>query len=172
MILSVAVLVGIAWVVHFAYGLYRHGNSASFSAPAIGLAVNNETGEEAYTALNLTNVMPGGNMYVGLTLANTGSSDLKYSMSATVSGDGSLASALQVGIAVITASSCSSSAYSAGTLLYSGARNLTRVAVSGEDLPPGSTEYLCFHVQMPWGLPNSLQGQSAAATLNFTAVQS
>jgi hypothetical protein len=169
MILGVAILVAIAWVAHVAFGMFRHVNSAALSNATVGLALNSPNGEDAYTDLSLSNVQPGADMYVGLTVANTGGSDFRYSMSSTASGDAKLARAVRIGIVVVASGGCGAAGYAAGVQVLRDAADLDRASIGVRALPASSSEYLCFHLRLPWGLPNSLQGQSAADTLNFTA---
>jgi hypothetical protein len=169
MILGVAILVAIAWVAHVAFGLFRHVNSVALSSATVGLALNRPNGADAYTDLSLSNVQPGADIYVGLTVANTGSSDFRYSMSSTPSGDAKLARGVRIGIAAVSSGDCGSAGYAAGTPVLRDTAGLARASVGERSLPASSSELLCFHLRLPWGLPTSLEGQAAADTLNFTA---
>jgi hypothetical protein len=169
---GVAFVVVILWGVHVGLGWLHRVNSASFTPATVTLTTNNETGADEYTALNLTNVIPGASLYTGLTVANTGSGDFRYSMSTTASGNAQLASSVRISIATVPAGACNSSAFSGGTVLFSEARGLPSASIGIRPLAAGSSEYLCFHVRLPLGVPNSLQGDSAQATFNFTAQQS
>jgi hypothetical protein len=173
LLLSAGVLlVVVLWGVHVGLGWLHRVNSASFTPASVGLTVDSGTGADEYTALNLTSVIPGASLYAGLTVANTGSSDFRYSMSTTASGNATLASSVRISIAAVPAGGCNSSAFSSGTMLFSEARGLPSASIGAQPLAAGSSEYLCFHVQLPVGMPNSLQGDSAQATFNFTAQQS
>lgn len=169
LVLGVALLVAIAWAVHAVLGFFHRYNSASFSASTIDLALNTQTGEDQITAMSLSDMMPGGEVYVGLSVVNTGGTAFRYSMTATPSGDGTLDKDLRVGVAAVPDSGCGSSAYAGGTTLLREVAGLSRASFSGRLLAASTTEYLCFHVRLPWGLPTSLGGRAAQATFDFTA---
>jgi hypothetical protein len=171
LIIGIAFLAVIAWAVHVVLGYYHRYNSAAFSPGTVSLALNSPTGEAEYTALSLTGMMPGADVYVGLTVANEGSTTFKYSMTSTASGDGTLSKDIRIGVAAVAGNGCSSSAYSSGASLLRDTAGLSNASFSGRALPGAASEYLCFHARFPWGLPNSLQGRSAQATFNFTAQQ-
>lgn len=141
------------------------------SPATVGLALNSPDDEEAYSALTLTSVQPGANAYVGVTVANTGSSDFWFAMSSTASGDGGLDSDARIGVAAVPAGGCTSSGYAAGTSLYRDTRGLSAASVRAQPLAAGDSEYLCFHIQLPLAVPKSVQGRSAQDTLDFTAEQ-
>lgn len=146
--------------------------SAAFSTASIGLTLNNQTGQLAYTSLDFDNMKPGSAVYAPLTIWNTGTTALNYSMASVESGDSMVGDALNIGIASVTDRSCTSGAYQDGTPVYTDAAGLSKAIISSRPLPPGAREYLCFHVQLPSAAPSQLQNQSAAATFNFTAQQS
>ena len=171
LVLGIALLAGISWGVHFVYTWYQRTNSVAVSPATVGLALNSPDGEEAFTALSLTSMQPGADDYVGVTVANTGTADFSFSMSSTPSGDGTLDRDLKIGVAVVPAGGCTSSGYAAGTPLYRDARGLSGATVRAQPLAAGDSEYLCFHVQLPVAVPQSILGRSAQDTLNFTAQQ-
>lgn len=171
LVLGVAVLVVIAWAVHTVLGLFHRYDSAVFSTGTVDLAVNTQTGEEQITAMSLSGMRPGADVYLGLSVVNTGSTGFRYSMTATPSGDGSLGEDLRIGVAAVPDGGCGSSAYAAGTVLLRDVGGLSRAAFTGRSLASSTTDFLCFHVKLPWGFPVSLQGKSAEATLDFTAQQ-
>jgi len=166
---GVALLVAIAWAVHAVFGVIHRYNSGSFTTGTVDLALNTQNEEDQYTALNLNGMMPGGDVYLGLSVVNTGAGGFRYSMSAAPSGDGTLDKDLRISIAAVPASGCGSSAFTAGTSVLRETAGLSRAAISGRSLAGNTTEYLCFHVRLPFGVPNSLGGKSAQATFNFTA---
>jgi len=166
----VVAVAGSAAVVFFTSG--GPANSAVFSTASISLALNNQTGQLAFTDLSFGNMAPGSQVYAPLAVGNTGPTALKYSMSSIQSGDGMFADALTIGIAVVKDSACTSGTYQGGAPVYLDSAGLSKAAIAGRPLPPGAREYLCFHVQLPPGAPGDLQSESAAATFNFTAQQS
>lgn len=172
MLVLTAVLVAVIWGVHAGLSWLHRVNSATFSPATVGLTVESQSGSDMYTVLNLTSLYPGASLYVGLTVANMGSGDFTYSMVSTPSGDGKLATDVRIGIAQVMAGSCNSGGFALGDELGGEASGLSNAAVSGRVLHAGTSEYLCFHVRLPAGLPSSLQGDSAQATLDFTAQHS
>jgi hypothetical protein len=147
-------------------------NSAAFSTATLSLTLNSQTGQLVFTDLNLDNMTPGAEEYAPLQVGNAGSTRFTYRMSAIESGDSMLADALTIGIAAVSSGTCTSGSYQAGASVYTDAPGLSKAAIVGRVLRPGTSEYLCFHVQLPPGAPNDLHSQSAAVTLNFTAQQS
>jgi hypothetical protein len=172
MLAGAGVLVVILWGIHAGLGWLHRVNSASFSPAAVSLTVDNGTGSDEYTALNLTSLYPGASLYAGMTVANTGSGDFTYCMVSTASGDARLAADVRISVADVAAGACNSAGFAAGISLAGESRGLAGPSFSGRVLRAGTSEYLCFHVRLPAGLPSSLQGASAQATLNFTAQQS
>lgn len=169
-IAAIILLVAGTWVVHKGISMIRSVNTASFTTKTVTLSLSG-AGNETYTALNMSGMQPGANLYVGLTVTNGGSSDFAYNMVTTPSGDGSLTNDLSVGVVSLTGPSCSSSAYSSGVKVYPDQRGLAGAAVTGRPLSGNSSDYLCLHLQLPWAVPKSVTGSSAAATLDFTAQQ-
>lgn len=168
LVLGVVVLAGIAWAVHAALGFFHRYSSASFSAGTVDLALSTQ---DQLTDLSLSGMQPGADVYLGLSVVNTGGTGFRYNMIATPSGDGSLDKDLKIGVATVPDSGCGSSAYTAGTALLRDVAGLSSASFTGRSLAASTTDYLCFHVKLPWGFPASLQGKSAQATLDFTAQQ-
>ena len=146
-------------------------NPVAFSTASVSLALNNQTGQFAFTNLSFDNMKPGSEVYAPLAVGNTGPTALKYSMSSVESGDGMFADALSIGIAVVKDGICTSGTYQGGALVYTDSAGLSKATITGRSLPPGAREYLCFHVQLPSSAPGDLDSESAAATFNFTAQQ-
>jgi len=172
MLVGLGAVVVVLWGIHVGLSWLHRVNSASFSPTAVGLTADNQTGSDQYTALNLTSLYPGASLYVGLTVANLGTGDFTYSMVSTGSGDAKLAADVRIAVADVAAGACNSSGFATGVSLGGESPGLSGPAFSGRVLRSGTSEYLCFHVRLPAGLPSSLQGASAQATLNFTAQES
>lgn len=169
--LAIALVAGISWVVHYAYTLYQTKNSVTVSPATVDLSLNRPDGAEALATLTMTGMRPGADAYVGVTVANTGTSDFWFTMSSTASGDGILGTNLTFGMAVVPSGGCNASGYASGTALYRDARGLSVASVKPQPLAGGDSDYLCFHVQLPPGAAKPGQGSSADDTLNFTAQQ-
>ena len=158
-------------LVNKAITMFRSVNTASFSIANVNLTVDGDTGNEDYSALDLTNLVPGANIYMGLTVTDTGTSDFRYGMVTTSSGDGVLAKDLRIGVTAVSGG-CDQGVYAAGTALSGERQRLDTAAFSGRMLAAGATDHLCFHIQLPLRLPSSLRLKSASATFDFTAVRS
>jgi hypothetical protein len=167
--LAVALLAVISWGVHYVWNRYRHLNTVTVSPATVGLALNSPDDEEAITSVSLANMQPGANAFVGVTVANTGSADFRFTMSSTASGDGGLDKDVRIGVASVPAGGCNSSGFAAGTMLYRQARGLSGASVRAQPLAAGDSEYLCFDIQLPLAVPANVFGRSAQDTLDFTA---
>jgi hypothetical protein len=171
-VVIVVVVVVLGWTaVNKGISLFRSVNSASFSTASLSLTADDATGGEAYSALDLTHLAPGADIYMGLSILNSGGTDFRYAMVTTSSGDGTLDKDLRVGVAAV-AGGCDSGAYSAGTKLYNDHQGLDRAQFTGRALASGASDHLCFHVRFPLKLPSSLGLKSASATFDFTAARS
>jgi hypothetical protein len=125
------------------------------------------------TAFTATNIFPGDSGSQTITLANTGTGQLRYAMSTTTTDSGAgLNSKLQL---LIRAGTCAAP----GTTLYSG--NLSAAALGSSaqgaqagdrTVNAGTSDTLCFS----WSLDlnttgNAYQGASATATFTFDSEQ-
>jgi camelysin-like metallo-endopeptidase len=164
-------------------GTPAQGTSAFFST-AVTSTANQFTagtlhiGESlaANTTLSMDNLLAGDNFDAQLDIANSGTLSLLYSMTSTIRGSASLASALQLTVRAKTTNPCSSRD---GTSLYSGALSSAAIgdpthgAQPGDrTLPGGSTDSLCFTVLLPSTASSSLAAQSVSATFTLFAEQS
>lgn len=169
LVVAGSLLVVVIWLAHGMAGMFGPGAAASFSTPTVLLALDSTTAEETYTALSLSGMTPGGDVYLGLTVTNTGLAGFRYSMSSTVSGDGALATNVWIGVVVTDGTGCGSADYTSGVPLMPDKPGLSEAVISGESLAASDSEYLCFRVQLPSASPASMRAMSAQATLDFTA---
>ncbi|HYN88879.1 MAG TPA: hypothetical protein VER55_10125 [Ardenticatenaceae bacterium] len=124
----------------------------------------------------MSNLVPGDSFTARLTVANGGTLGLRYAMSTSTTGDTTLASSLQLTIRAKTANPCSSLD---GSVLYGpGSLNVAAIGnpaygVDGGDrtLAAGSSEDLCFRVELPPTSGTSLQGKSVTPTFTFAGEQ-
>jgi hypothetical protein len=125
------------------------------------------------TAFNATNVMPGDTGSQTITLANTGTGQLRYAMStATTDSGAGLNSKLQL---LIRAGTCAAP----GATLYNGNLNAAFLGSNAQgaqagdrQINAGTSDTLCF----TWSLDlnttgNAYQGASATATFTFDSEQ-
>jgi len=131
------------------------------------------TSPAVVTAVN--NMMPGDNATQALTVSNTGTGDLRYSIS--VAATNALGTALQLtvktqdgggGCAAFTGTSVLAATTLNGAAVGSSAQG----AQAGDrNLTAGTSEVLCLRVSLPLSTGNALQGVSSAATFTFDAEQ-
>lgn len=148
------------------------GNN-SLSAGTIDLAT-----DVTSSLLSLADMLPGDEVVAALTVSNSGTGELRYAMTTSVSGSTLLAGALTLDIKV-GVTTCSSSGFDTdGTSLFSGALSSgaigdpTQGAQTGDrTLAATASEVLCFRVKLPLSADNSLQGLSTTATFTFSAEQ-
>ena len=158
----------------------------TFSAGSIELA------DIPATALvTFSNMYPGAAVYGSVTVRNSGTVSLRYSVATTSADDGTtplgdLASALQVEIRH-SAPTCNAAGFSSGTLAQAGESafgNTTGALkyVMGDaadsanafnrELAPGATDAtLCLRVRLPENAVTALQGQSTNVKIKFVGVQ-
>lgn len=165
-VIAVLVLI-VGWrIVGKGVSLFRSVNTASFSTATISLSLDSSAGSEAYTSLDLTHLLPGADLYLGLTVRDAGGSDLTYGMVTTATGDGTLDKDLVVGVAAVSGP-CDAGAYPAGTTLYAEQRGLDSATITGRELASGNSDDLCFHLRLPSS--SAIGMKSASATFDFTA---
>lgn len=144
---------------------------SSFAAGTVDIAA--DTAGSALFSVDAS--APGSVSYGALTVANTGSLALRYSMTSASSGD--LAAELDATVIRIGANdTCDADA--TGDLLYTG--DLASAAfgdsTTGADLgdrtvDAAGEENLCFAVSLPSSVGNSAQGDTATASFTFDAEQ-
>jgi hypothetical protein len=158
------------WAYHWVNSFVNRINTASFETRTVNLALT-QSADERYTALDVSNIWPGANIYTGLDVGNSGDATLRYSMASTPSGDSGLDTDLQVSIAAVQDGSCNAAAFASGMLLEREKGGLASAVIAGRPLAAGATDYLCFHLRLPVSVPRRIVDRDAQATLNFTAQQ-
>lgn len=147
--------------------------TATFSAGSLDLKLGSLpegpfTDSVALTTLDMAAMYPGASKAGMLSLSNSGTVPLAYTLAGTAGGD--LGSALTVSIfAGGTATNDASTGTCSGTLLGSAELPLAGTLISAaRTLPAASTESLCLLVKLPATAPNTLQGTTTTATFTFT----
>ena len=178
LILTLVGVIGIstAFVVTDTLAVYtdQETNSANaFDTGSVDLADAPDS-----AVVTFTNMAPGNSVIQPLTVTNSGSLDLRYAMTATVTNaDGkSLRDQLVLTVRTQTANPCSSED---GTVLYGPAvlsagafGDSTQGAQAGDrTLLIGASESLCFKVELPAASANSFQSAAATVTFTFDAEQ-
>lgn len=148
-------------------------SGTTFTSGTLDLRVNGADSIPAYTALNLSNMVPGNSVAALLTVSNVGTSTLKYRASSaatdTVVGK-NLAAALTVKVTAdpsVTGTGLAKTC--AGVALTGSGTSLTgSLIATGRQLAPTGTETLCVQVTLNSSAPTELQGGGTTATLTFT----
>lgn len=146
----------------------------SFSTGTIVLTTNPTT-----ALFNVSTMMPGDSTYGQLTVSNSGTGQLRYSMtsSSTDPDSKALADAVDLEIRVKAAGSCSAD--------FTGAVVMTSMdladaafgdSTAGDDsgdrtLNASSNEVLCFKASLPGSTDDSYQGATTVTTFTFEAEQ-
>ena len=132
-------------------------------------------GSAEQTTLSVDNLLAGDNFDAQLDVTNNGSLDLNYALTTTITGNASLAQALMLSVRARTTNSC---AARDGTVLWSGAladaalgNPAHGVQAGDRHLAPGSSEALCFTVELPDTAPATLHATAIGATFLFQAEQ-
>jgi predicted ribosomally synthesized peptide with SipW-like signal peptide len=148
-------------------------SEGTFSTGSVDLVLDGDTDDaQSFTSLSTADMVPGDETYAALPAANTGSLGFTYGMTTAVaSGDATLGAGLDLGVAVVAGATCDAGTYAAGTEIVSDGSVLSTAAFSGRTLASGADETLCYHVELPAGADNTLQGQSVTTTFTFTATQ-
>jgi hypothetical protein len=169
-LLALGPLVGLSWIGAYAAFTDSVSATSSFSTGTVTIEANDQTGTVAFSSLAMSGMTPGATKYASLKITNGGSADFTYAMGTATSGDAALASALTIGIKVVPTSACSATEYGASsTVAYAEAAGLGSAAIASRPLASGTSEFLCFKVQLPAGASNALQGLTANATFSFSA---
>lgn len=144
--------------------------SSKFDTGTLSLGVNPAT-----ALFNVTGMKPGDVAFAPLTLSNTGSLSLSYSMtsSATNADNKGLAAALTGEVRLISGSTCNATTFNASTTTI--ASNVTGLASlatsSARTVAPAANEVACFKVTLPSSAGNTLQGATTTASFTFVAAQ-
>ena len=151
-------------------------DSDTFTAGSLDIATT-----PTATLLTLNLAAPGDSTGgVALTVQNLGTLDLRYAVTVYAdNADGkALRDTLVLTVRTKTANPCTTFD---GTILYTGSLNPTGGLVIGNPatggqagdrtLTAGTSEVLCFKVDLPTTAPNNVQAVSTAAVLTFLAEQ-
>ena len=149
----------------------------TFSTATLDLTV-----APASTAITGLDLIPGDRVTAPLTITNSGSLDLRYSMISVTTEDvlaGELVMSIKTGVAT-----CDSANFGAtGTVVFNGVLGATGpgVNVLGDSaqgdqpgdrvLAPAANEVLCIDVQLPLSASNATQGITSTATFTVNAEQ-
>ena len=147
----------------------------SFTSGTLDLKVNNGD-SYATTSLTMGAMVPGSTSAEVLTVKNSGTAPLKYTLT------GGLAGGADVGVyntggylklTVRAGGTVSGTTCTGGTTVYgpTALTSTTTTAIIGTrrgPVAPTGTEALCFQVTFDAAAPNSMQNKTATATFTFT----
>jgi predicted ribosomally synthesized peptide with SipW-like signal peptide len=168
LLLTLSVATVGAGAFSLAYFTDTDNGTGSFTAGTIILGIN------PTTVYNVTNMFPGDVQNATVTLTNSGTGQLRYSMTTAVDTGPALAGQLT---AVVKSKGTSCAAFD-GTTLYTGVLSgaaFGNPAVTGDvgdpTLNSGSNTDVCFRVTMPTGTGNTFQGATTTLTFTFDSEQ-
>lgn len=149
-------------------------SGTTISTGTIDLKVNGSNTVTGFTTMNLASMVPGNTTAAVLTISNTGTAPLRYSLDASASNaDGKgLGAALTVKVTGDAATTGSApSVTCAGTALAGTGTAFAAdlvPAASPRQLAAGASETLCLQATLPSGASSSLQGATTDVTLTAT----
>ncbi|MDQ4096689.1 MAG: CalY family protein [Actinomycetota bacterium] len=176
-ILAGTALIGIVWAGTFASFSDSGEASSTFTAGTIDLLVGGDPDDSyAFTSLEMQNIKPGDVKYAPLTVTNSGTLNLSYTMttSATNPDTKELRDTLALEArTVANEAACDSggSGFNASTTTVIPSGALSAAAISARTLSAGASEVLCFKVALPSSAGDALQGATTVATFSFTGTQ-
>jgi hypothetical protein len=130
--------------------------------------------------IGYSGMMPGDSTIQPVTVQNGGSLELRYAVTVSADDDDGkgLRDVLVLTVKAKTGAPCS---VFGGPVLYSGSLNPADGKVLGDTsqgeqpgdrtLAAGSSDVLCFKVELPTSVPDEIQGASTTATFTFAAEQ-
>jgi len=145
-------------------------SSGSWTAGTIVLGVSPAT---AFTA---TNIMPGDTAAQVIGITNSGTSQLRYAMTAATTNADGKGLAAQMTLAITTgpivSNACTGTSIYSGTLAAALLGNPAQGADTGDrNVSAGATDNLCFQWTFPKASLNAFQGAATTATFTFAAEQ-
>jgi hypothetical protein len=121
----------------------------------------------------LSNLKPGDVFFRSMNLANAGSLDFKYAMTATrPTGAGApLVDAILVETWKLTdGANCTAAKYQTGTLIAASS-TLTALQVSNQLMAPASSHAVCFRLSLPMSTPNAIAGKTSNVSITIASEQ-
>jgi len=125
------------------------------------------------TVVALANLKPGDVFFRPINVANAGSLDFSYTLTASrpTGGGAPLVDALQVETwKTTTAGDCASATYQTGTRVGT-TSTLTALSVANANLVAGTSETLCLRISLPSSTPNGIAGKTSTVTLTVASQQ-
>jgi predicted ribosomally synthesized peptide with SipW-like signal peptide len=172
-LLSVGMVLGLGAVGTLAAWTDESTATATFSAGTLDLKLGTLpegpfTDTVALTSLNMSAMYPGASKAGMVTVSNSGTVPLAYTLAGT--GTGTLGTGLKVSVyAGGTATNVGTTGTCSGTLLGTADLPLIGTLISSaRSLPAASSESLCLLVKLPTTAASALQGTTSTATFTFS----
>jgi len=182
--LSLGVVLAVGATGTFAYWTDAAALSgATFTAGTLNLKFtkvgSDVDNDNAYTSVNISNMVPGNSVAGLVVLKNAGTAPMKWTATSAATDADSKHLAAGLAVAVTTASSVSGNAPSqtcGGTTLSAASPSLNgpvvttpQPATAGVGLAAGASQTVCVQVSLPSGAASTLQGATTDVVLTFTA---
>ena len=117
-----------------------------------------------------SDLMPGDAFNAPVAVANTGTSELRWTLAGSATGTGSLETQIVLAVGEVSAAACPAwNGVSTPAPLSTG--ELGSATLTDQVLSAGSTSDLCFRASLPLATGNAYQGMTASATFTFAAEQ-
>lgn len=179
MIAALGTLSAGVWAGTFAAFTDSAPGSAVFSTGTVDIVLDTAVDDAAYDFATFTtsNMKPGqAATYATLPVKNSGSLAFGYTMAtaSTNTDTKNLNTQLTYGVRAVTAATaCNATGFAASTdiRVVDGALSAAATTVS-KALAAGTSELLCFKIELPSTVGDTYQGATTTATLTFSATQS
>jgi hypothetical protein len=164
---SIAILSGLRlglWLTHSDNN--QPGNDAPSVLETSSIDLTSGGGD---ATLSASNMVPGDAVTAAITMTNSGSRPMTYSMSSALASAGG--EALSAALVLTVKTVGSSCADFDGTTLFDGPLAAAGFGSqdNGRPLPGATAEILCFRASLPQATGNALQGKATAVTFTFGA---
>jgi len=172
-VLSLGLVLGFGSAGTFAYWTDEAVVSGiTFTAGTLDLELQDDADDSVtFTALNISNMIPGQSVAGVLKVENAGNVGFTYTATTSVSNS-TLAGALDVKVTNGSVSGTSPSATCSGSQLSGTGTKLNQnLVTTSRSLAASASENLCIQVSMPSGASSSLQGATTTVSYTFTATQ-
>jgi predicted ribosomally synthesized peptide with SipW-like signal peptide len=173
-LLSAGMVLGLGAVGTLAAWTDESTATATFSAGTLDLKLRTLpdgtlADSVAMTALNMTAMYPGVSQAAMVSVSNSGTTPLSYTLAGAATGQ--LGTALRVSVyAGGTATNDAAGGTCSGTLLGTAEAALAGTLISSaRTLPAAGTEDVCLRVKFPANAASSLQATTSTATFTFNA---
>lgn len=160
----------------------KHLSPGTLTTGSLSLAVGDGAGVSQnyeFVGLDTALLQPGGSVQAPLTVANTGTTPLAYSLAgaapattAPSGADAALAAAVVLSIhTTADPAACTGGAPSPVQALYEGALSASVAFEAGRRLPAGAAETLCVRVELPANTDQAAAGGSLHLVLSWRGEQ-